>query len=64
MSKTESLTIEPKKLYSARQAGAVLGFHKESIRRLIRQQKLPAVYVGRFPRVQGEIILKVMTEGL
>lgn len=46
------------------QLAALLGYHEETIRRLIREGRIRALRFGRNYRIPADEVARIMTEGL
>lgn len=57
-------SVTPDALYSPAIVGKLLIRHPESIRRDIREDRIPAVHIGRNVRVRGSVVLQILSEGL
>ena len=57
-------SVNPAALYSPKVVGELIGFHEESIRRLVRDDRIEAIHVGRNVRIPGAVVLQILSQGL
>ena len=60
---TTAPNIAPK-LWTPEEVSAAVGFHEESIRRLIRAGRIPAIRCGRFWRVRQPDFDTILQQGI
>jgi len=65
MLKNETLpSAAPDALLTSTEVGHLLKWHPESVRRAVRDGRLPAVYLGRWVRIRDSVARKILTDGL
>jgi excisionase family DNA binding protein len=57
-------SARPERHFTPTQVGQLLNFHPESIRRAIREGRIPCVYFGRAIRVAESVVQRILAEGL
>lgn len=58
------LSFKQRDMLSPNQLAAIIGWHEESVRRAIRQGRIPAVKMGRNWRIQLETAEMIRQNGI